>query len=73
MINKITEYRTKKNMTQDALAEKANITRPYLSDLENNKKKPSFEVADRIAKALGEPVDAIFFGESVNHSEQITA
>ena len=60
MINKIAEIRQMKKLSQDKLAQKANITRPYLSDLENNKKKPSYEVANRIAKALEKPMEEIF-------------
>ncbi len=70
MINKIAEIRQMKKLSQDKLAQKANITRPYLSDLENNKKKPSYEVANRIAKALEKPMEEIFFDDNVNYNIQ---
>ena len=70
MINKIAEIRQMKKLSQDKFAQKTNITRPYLSDLENNKKKPSYEVANCIAKALEKPMEEIFFDDNVNYNIQ---
>lgn len=70
--NKVALYRNRKNYSQQKLADEANITRPYLSYIENNKKKPSCDVALRIAQALGVSVEEIFFNNTVNHSEQNT-
>ncbi|WP_300628220.1 helix-turn-helix transcriptional regulator [uncultured Thomasclavelia sp.] len=61
-MNKIKEIRIKKNMTQEELAKKSGISRPYISRLENNEEmiiKSSTMVA--IADALGKPVSYIFF------------
>jgi len=64
--NKIAYYRNKKSMTQDKLAKITGISRPYLSDIENDKKKPSCLIALKISKVLNEPVEDIFFGIDVN-------
>ncbi len=45
-------YRQKKGLTQEALAVKAKMNRPYLSDMEQGTKNPSLDMLDRIAKAL---------------------
>jgi DNA-binding XRE family transcriptional regulator len=71
--NKIAYFREKKNINQDELAKAVNITRPYLSNIENDKQKPSYVIAKKISIALGEPLDAIFFDESVHHNEHSTA
>lgn len=66
--NKIALYRSIKKYSQQKLADKAHITRPYLSDIENCKKKPSCDVALRIARALETPVEEIFFDCNVHYS-----
>ena len=49
---KIKYYRKKKSFTQVALAEKANISRSYLGDLEGNRYNPSLDTLKAIALAL---------------------
>jgi transcriptional regulator with XRE-family HTH domain len=56
----IKKYRIVKHMTQKELAEKANISRSYLADVENNRYNPSVEVLKSIAKALNISVDKFF-------------
>ena len=49
--------RESKNMSQRALAKKANVTQSYVAQLESGlKKNPSLPVLRRLAKALGVPV-----------------
>lgn len=50
---KIKQLRSKLNITQLELAEKAEISQCYLSQLESGIKNPSFKVLKRIAEALG--------------------
>lgn len=50
--NVIKNLRTKKKMSQRYLAEKAGISYSYLCNVENGKHKPSFEILDKIGKAL---------------------
>ena len=59
-INRIAEIRNAKGLTQDELALKAEISRPYLSEVENDKSVPTIDVSMRIAGALGVTVGEIF-------------
>ncbi|MBC6971943.1 helix-turn-helix transcriptional regulator [Bacillus sp. Xin] len=59
-MNKITNLRKEKGITQEELAVKIGITRAYLSNLENGKHKPSLDVALKIAEALESTVEKIF-------------
>ncbi|TYP56808.1 helix-turn-helix domain-containing protein [Thermosediminibacter litoriperuensis] len=50
---KIKYTREKAGITQEKLAEKVGISRIYLNELENGRKKnPSFNLLKKIAKAL---------------------
>jgi len=49
---KIKTLRTKLNIKQDELAERAGINRSYLSMLENGKSSPTVDVLERLAQAL---------------------
>ncbi len=53
--------RTAKNLSQVFIAEKANITQAYLSQIENNKKLPNIETLSAISKVLEIPLPIIFF------------
>lgn len=44
--------RVESKMTQGELAERVPLNRSHLSELENGKRSPSLELAERIAKAL---------------------
>ena len=49
-----------KGWTQDELARKAKLTKPYISQLENGvRKNPSLPALQRLAKALGVPVTEV--------------
>ncbi len=48
----IIKYRKIHNMKSLELAERAGITQSYLSEIERNKKIPSLEVIQKLAKAL---------------------
>ena len=56
--NKIRMLRIKHGYSVSQLSAKANISKSYLSNLENNKKaNPSLYVLSKISKALGTTVD----------------
>lgn len=59
-MNKIKEFREKRGYSQQELAEKASISRGYLSDLENGKWKVSLEIAYKLADILRAKVTDIF-------------
>jgi XRE family transcriptional regulator of biofilm formation len=49
--------REEKELTQAELAKTAQLTKPYISQLENGvRKNPSLPALQRLAKALGVPV-----------------
>ena len=51
-VDNIRIKRVLKKMTQQQLAEKANVNRAYISLIESGKHEPSISVLSRIAKAL---------------------
>lgn len=62
MQNKVKEYREKKKMTQEQLAEKAEVSRNTISTLETKANtNVTYEVMQKIAKALDKKVATIFF------------
>lgn len=67
MHNKIKKIREDVGMTQDELAKKAGISRPFLSNVENGAAVPTVTKAVDIASALGKTVDEIFSKESRQH------
>ena len=58
-MNNIKLIRTRLNMSQKTLAEKAGISPPYLFDLENNRRGAKQETLERIASALGVSVNEL--------------
>ena len=52
-MNNIASIRQKIGMTQSALAQKAEISQPYLHDLEKDRRGARLETWARIADALG--------------------
>lgn len=46
-------YRKKSGKTHQEVAEEAGISRPYYSQIENGKRKPSVKTAKAIALTLG--------------------
>jgi putative transcriptional regulator len=51
-------------MTQQELAERVGITRQTVNAIEGNKYSPSLEVAFRIARVFGVPLEQVFqYGE----------
>jgi transcriptional regulator with XRE-family HTH domain len=56
---RIRALRVKRGLTQSALAQKAGISREYLTRLEAGRYDPKIGVIDRIAKALKTPITAL--------------
>lgn len=52
-VTNLSATRTRKKLTQKALAEAADLTVSYVSMLENGKRSPPLSTLDTIAKALG--------------------
>lgn len=59
--NAIQLARKKRKLSQADLAQRADISASYLSMLERNRRDPPLSTVTRIAKALGMPVEILFF------------
>lgn len=68
--DRIREIREARGMTQDRLAEDANISKGFLSEVENNKRNISSENLLRIANVLGASVDYLLRGETKEHAQR---
>ena len=66
-MNHIKLIREAVGMTQKALADAANISAPFLFDLENGNRNAKPETLERIAAALGCSVSDLFEKEAGNH------
>jgi transcriptional regulator with XRE-family HTH domain len=51
--NSVKKRRESKGLTQESLAEKADLDRTYLSDIERGLRNPGIKNVARLAKALG--------------------
>jgi transcriptional regulator with XRE-family HTH domain len=49
-------YRQKMQLSQEELAARAGMSRPYLAEIESGSKNPSLALLDNIAQALGRTV-----------------
>ncbi|HDR4614593.1 helix-turn-helix transcriptional regulator [Bacillus thuringiensis] len=63
-MNHVAKIRKGLNMSQETLAKKAKVSRPYLSNVENLKVQPSVGAAIRISKALNKRVEDIFLDKT---------
>lgn len=70
MTNRLQKLRKQQGLTQTELARRAQITRSYLSAVENGKYNPTTEVALRLARVLGRSVNEVFFDDGVQHAAQ---
>jgi putative transcriptional regulator len=53
-------HRTLRRMSQQELAERAGVTRQTINAVERGRFSPSIELALRLARLLGVPVEALF-------------
>lgn len=61
--DRIREIREKRKLTQDQLAQAADLSKGFLSDIENNKTNVSAHILLRIANHLGASVDYLLSGK----------
>lgn len=62
MKNRLKEIREKKGISQEELAEKSEVSRTTISELETEKKEVTTNITlEKIANALEEKVSNIFF------------
>jgi len=60
MQTRIRELREKLGLTQEALAEKVDVTRQTILFMEKGKYNPSLRLAYRVARVLGKPIEEVF-------------
>ena len=61
VINHIKEIRLKKGITQVQMAEDLQITRQTINAIEKNKYNPSLELALKLVKYFGVPIEQLFY------------
>ncbi len=66
MYRKLKELRKKKGFTSQDMAERLGISKPFYSQIENQMRKLSYDMAIRIANVFGKKPDQIFL---VDHKE----
>ena len=62
----IKKLRTEKKLTQDALAEKINVTRQTISSWENGRTQPDIDMLELLSSALEVGIEEIIYGEKRN-------
>ncbi len=67
--NNIRTLRKESGWTQEKLAEKANISVPFMTQIELGRKMASLEVIEKIAKALGVSYERLFKTENTEHND----
>jgi len=63
--NPVKVWREYRGLTQQQLADATGISKPYLSQIETNKRKGKIEILSAIAKALDVSLDDIIAGEKL--------
>lgn len=61
---RIKEIRKMNKLTQDELAEKADLSKVFIAYIETNKRKPSLESIVKISQALNSSIDNILIGNT---------
>ncbi len=69
--NVLKSARKDKGLTREQLAEIINITPRYLMSIENENKKPSYDVLFRLVRELGISADSIFYPENQHADNKI--
>ena len=63
MKNRLRELRTARGWSQAVLGEKLDVSRQSIIAIENGRFDPSLPLAFKIARLLGEPIEAVFQDE----------
>ena len=63
----IRTFRTQRGLTLKELAERADISAPYLSQIENDQVNMNMSVLEGISAALGTPIYMLFIQENVDN------
>ena len=61
----------KSDLTVEALAEKVGVTERHLYRIENNEKKPSYELLHKLIRELSITPDSIFYPERLSTDSEV--
>jgi transcriptional regulator with XRE-family HTH domain len=67
--NNLKEYRRKRGLTQEKLAEKVDVSTHHIGMIETSRNFPTFDLIERIAKALDIDVYKLFVAPNVTVEE----
>lgn len=68
-MKKLKELRKAKKLTHQMMANSLNISKPFYWQIENNKRRLSYDMAVKIANILNTKPDEIFYQEFKNKSD----
>ena len=71
MYNKLKELRRTNNMTAREVAEKVGISKPFYCQLENCRRRLSYETALKIARVFGVKPDYLFYDETLKQIKNV--
>ena len=66
MYQKLKNTRIKKNYSSKYMAKQLNISSPYYSQIENGRRKLTYEMAIKIAKIFNTKPDKLFYEDHIN-------
>jgi len=69
--NKLKEVRRNKKMTAREVAEKVGISKPFYCQIENCKRRLSYDTAVKIANVFGVKPDYLFYDDTVMQMENV--
>jgi len=69
MKTRIREYRAKRNLTQEKLAEMVGVRRETIIFLEQGRYNPSLRLAQNVARALQAKIEELFIFEDADRTE----
>jgi phage repressor protein C with HTH and peptisase S24 domain len=72
MALRIKEFRKQKGWTQDHLADLIGASKPHVSEMETGKKNPSAPMLDKLARAFGVEVPAMYRSPQVQAAKAVT-
>lgn len=70
MKNRIKEFRSKRGITQEELAQAVDVARETILYLEQGKYNPSLNLAYLVAKKLKVPLDELFIFDEEDHDRK---
>ena len=71
MYNKLKEVRMNRKMTTREVAEKVGISKPFYCQIENCRRRLSYDTAIKIANVFGVKPDYLFYDDTVKQMENV--